>query len=949
MKSRELILLTPYRIPGRDPFHLGTDDILALLHGWSALWHPAALRGAIGPPRLASPYDYEQPTAGHVYAVPQTPPLVLPEDWEQRVLDAGAVTFRSTDSREGTLANLRAALSVEVEAGTELAPPPAAQAEDAAGDAALLALGPEELGPFFGIGLGYLMVETLYEAMEHEQLLDRAGLWQDVQQAIDALLGPEPSAARGHLQAAADKLRAAREVLYPATIYILDLHLWHDGRLDQPLPEAIDKGLPVNVLAAASTLEKLARAHPERLALLRDQVQSDRVEVVGGPYLEREDALMPVESQLWNLLRGQAVYQELLGRGVSIYARRRFAAHPQLPSLLYNVGIHRALLLTFDQATLPSYRSAVTSWPAPDGKQVEAFTRSPHNSHDPQTFFHLIHYIHQTIMQDQIATLVLVHDGEPALPWYSDWLELQHLAPVLGQWTTFSRYLAEYVVDDYASAASADEFHSDYLEERTTARLEHPVSGFARQVRWRRSLDTTWSLVALHRGLTGPRDDPEWEQRLNELEERLECHGWTPSQTGELGRELAEVQRQVAEALASRLQVRAEEHRPGYMVLNPCSFTRRLALELEGLPGPLPWEGPLKAAQFDGDRARLVVEVPPFGFAWIPRESPKPAQPPARKLADPTGVRNEFFEAEIDSATGGLKALRDHRSRINRIGQQLVYNPGSVARLSQVKVTSTGPALGEVITEGGLLDDHNQLLARFRQRFRAWLGRPILELRIELFAEHHPVGYPWHAYYAARFAWRDERDTLLRGVNGTAYITSHSRPETPDFLEIRHGRLCTTIFPGGLPFHQRHGGRMLDVILVPEGETAQVFELGLGLDREQPMQTALGMTTPAVVVPTDKGPPHVGAAGWLFHLDAANVAVTSLRPAPGRADAVMARLLECASHSGPAEFRCVRNPQRAVVLNARQEPQYEANVNGDTVFLDISSGELTQLRIEFTA
>ena len=41
------------------------EDVTALLHGWSALWHPAALRGAIGPPRLASPYDYEQPSSGH--------------------------------------------------------------------------------------------------------------------------------------------------------------------------------------------------------------------------------------------------------------------------------------------------------------------------------------------------------------------------------------------------------------------------------------------------------------------------------------------------------------------------------------------------------------------------------------------------------------------------------------------------------------------------------------------------------------------------------------------------------------------------------------------------------------------------------------------------------------------------------------------------------------------
>ena len=171
------------------------------------------------------------------------------------------------------------------------------------------------------------------------------------------------------------------------------------------------------------------------------------------------------------------------------------------------------------------------------------------------------------------------------------------------------------------------------------------------------------------------------------------------------------------------------------------------------------------------------------------------------RLADERSVRNEFFEAEIDPTTGGLRAIRDQRTRINRLGQQLVFNPGSTMRASEVKVTSAGPALGEIVSEGVLLGEQQQVLATFRQRFRAWLGRPLLELRIEIYPEQPPTGYPWHAYYGARFAWRDERAMLLRGVNGTGYITSHTRPETPDYLELRAGRQSTSIFPGGLPFH----------------------------------------------------------------------------------------------------------------------------------------------------
>jgi hypothetical protein len=285
---------------------------------------------------------------------------------------------------------------------------------------------------------------------------------------------------------------------------------------------------------------------------------------------------------------------------------------------------------------------------------------------------------------------------------------------------------------------------------------------------------------------------------------------------------------------------------------------------------------------------------------------------------------------------------------VNRLGQQLVYNPGSTMQARQVTVTSTGPALGEVISEGVLLDDQGQELATFRQRFRAWLGRPVLELRIEIEPRHAPVGYPWHAYYGSRFAWRDERATLLRGVNGTAYVTTHTRPESPDFLESRRGRESTVLLPGGLPFHQRHGSRMLDVILIPEGERCRTFDLAVALDRDYPFQTALGLSTPVVVVRTERGPPHVGASGWLCHLDAPNLALLGLRPAPGSADAIIARLLECAGHTGQAEFRCSRDPRRAVLLDARGSELLDAQTQGDAVLLDVSQADLVHLRVEFS-
>jgi hypothetical protein len=941
MIPRQLILLSPYRLPAQNSLMLSNEDVSAFLNGYTALWHPAALRGASAAPHVGSPYDYEQPVTGQLFAVPESPPLILPDDWHERVRAAGAASFHATPDRPTTLSNLKEALqSLE-----ESEPAPAGPDPWAAPS-----------GPFFGIGLGYLCVEALFEAMEHENLLAAGELWQDVQNAI-AEWGPVTpdgpvAGAPGYkrLQAAAERLQTAREVLYPAAIHLLDVALLDERSLNQPLPATFARGLPLNVIASASLLSRLA---PEALAALRERVAADGVEVCGGSFIEREDALLPVESQLWNLTKGMAVYRELLGQEVRVFARQRFAAHPQLPLFLQSVGLSRALLLAFDDAVLPAHRSTVVSWPSPDGKQVEAFTRAPYDADNPQTFFHLTHYLHKSIMQDHAATFALLHRGTAVCPWYEDWLELCRFGPILGQWTTFTRYFNDVTAGEYASAAPADDFHGDYLSERTNNHSEQPVSWFARQVRHRRRIDTAWTLAALQRGVAGKNDSQRLEERLATLEDNLESVE-SPLTTHQ-SEELTQVLQAASETLAQRLVSRALQPTPGYLVLNPCSFSRRVALELDDIRSPLPIEGPVKSCQIDADKARLVVEVPALGFAWFPSAG-SPGTPPARarmKLATqgskgtPSVVRNEFFEADIDPDTGGLRAIRDHRTRINRLGQQLVFNPGCTTRAREVKVVSTGPALGEVVSEGAILDEYQKVLATFRQRFRAWLGRPLLEMRVEVYPEVAPEGYPWHAYYGARFAWRDERAMLLRGVNGTSYITNATRPETADYLEVRLGKQSTTIFPGGLPFHQRHGARMLDVILLPQGEQARVFDLAIGIDREHPMQTALGLVTPVPLVPTAKGPPHIGATGWLFHLDAGNLLLTGMKPGADGADTVVARMFECRGSSSSAELHCARDPVRAALIDSRGSVLMDASTQGDCVLFDVAPNDLVQLSVEF--
>jgi alpha-mannosidase len=927
MSVRELILLTPYQFPAKNSLMLGNEEVSALLNAHAALWHPAALVGAAGPPGLSSPTDHEQPSTGQLFAIPESPPLALPDDWGERVRGTGAISFRSSPDRTATFSNLFTALRDQGDKSSKVS--------------RLLELGEKQTAPFRALGFGYRMIESLSEAMEHESALSTTDFWLDIQSAITAIADLEES--RKHLQAAADRLLEAREILYPSNIFLIEIALLDDKLLAESLPNSIESGTASNLISAAMLLEELGRRDPARLAALREGVSSGLLEICGGPYVEREDPLLPLESQLWNLLRGLRKYKELLGQDIQIFARKRFGAHPALPLLLSQVGLKRAVLLAFDDSVLPSFRATVVNWPSPDGKQVDAFTRVPYAADSPQTFFHWAHYLHQTIAQDHSATLALLHRGSSAAPGYEELLELTRLGPVIGQWKTFSQYFSDVMAGEYASAPSADEFQGDYLTERTETHVANPITSFAQHVRSRRRLDTARTWVALYRGLVGGGDESSMGRRLDSLEDAVE------SQLGESKNALVEIEDEAARMLGQRLLARAPDMNPGFLVLNPCSFGRRAVVELRGVSGPLVLDGPLKTSQREGETTWAVVEVPAWGFAWLPQEAP-PGTPPASprmRMTDVNMVRNEFFEAEIDRETGGLRALRDHRTRVNRIGQQLIFNPGSRMRAKEIRITSQGPALGEIVSEGELIDDHGSVLARFQQHFRAWLGRPVLDLKIDIRPERALSGYPWHAYYGARFAWREERAALFRGVNGASFVTNHTRPQTADYVELRLGRDTTTLFVEGLPFHQRQGRRMLDVILLVEGQAEHFFDLALGLDRENPAQTALGLISPVTVVPTAKGPPPGGAVGWLFHLDAPNLLLTRMWADPSGGDAVCFRLLECQNRFVQAELRCARNPRRASLIDALGNPLQDVTVSGDAVQFEVSSGDLVQLRVDF--
>jgi hypothetical protein len=937
-EERQLHLLSAYRLATSYPLQQTPDEVAAWLNGYAALWHPAALAGATRPPQASSSYDHDIPSTGFVYAVPEGPTLFQPDNWKDRVAEARAVVFKATASRAETLDRLLTALRAAGRSGPLLDAPP------------------EVVRLFAGLGYGYLMLDTLYEAMDHQKLLDADGFWAAVTAAVEAV-GQGGEGYREHLASAAETLRAGREPVCSMSIHWLDWVHLDPKNLSVPWPASLAAGLPMTVLASGETLEQLARDAPERFAELKAKLPPDMphaVDLCCGSYRDREDALLPAESQLWNLRAARRTAHALFGVEPVVYGRQTSAFHPQLPGWLQHMGYKHAVLVSADGGLIPSIRASAVNWPGPDGKSVEAFTRAPLPAHDPHTFFNLVYHLHQATTSDSAPTVSFVHKGEPPVASYDDLLALAELAPVFGEWTNLSRYFGGVTSGDYIGVQSADEFFTDYLDDRVTNRHRaDAVGGFPRHLRLRRRLDATYTLAALHRTLTPPTpEDDETLRKLSEVEDAIEARGANcgAGEDDGKGADLPSLEAHWAKTLADRIQVRSADGQPGLMVFNPCGFTRRVALEVDGFRGAIAVADPVKAAEFSGTTAKLVVEVPAFGFAWVPRTGTAAPPKPRLKLAEGLTVRNEFIECDVDATTGGIRSFRDTRTRATRFGQQLVFNPGSKMVARDITVTNSGTALGEIVSTGDLIDDRDEVLATYTQRVRAWLGRPVLELRIEIDVKHRPTGYPWHAFYAARFGWRDERGVLFRGVNGANTQTGYTRPVSPDYLEVRLGAERSFLFTGGLPFVQRHGAKMADVILVPEGEETRTFDLLLATDRDVPMQTAFGWVSPSPVVVTEKGPPAVGPSSWLAHVDMPSLLVTCLKPvepSEGAGRAVAGTFVETAGFGGAADLRFARDPNRAALVDGTGKTLQPLTMTGEAIQLEYSAGETLRVKAEW--
>lgn len=922
------------------PANLSDDLAESTWAAVSGVWHPALLSLAAKLPAVSGVEDAALGGGREMIVLAGGQSERLPSGIRVQAEDAGSKLIDGGRDRAEIVARIRE----HVKAGNEIR----SEEMDA------LAL------DFQALGTLSWWIKDLTLGMGHADCVDHAGLEREAIAGAKAWKEGDANTARNRLRAAFEVLTAARERIYPVDAYIIDLCLLDAAMPGGVLAEPLSARTAVTIIAPAEAIEAQAERDAEGMARLREAITEGWADVVGGAYREVEEPLLPLKSILWQFRHGGEVYRSHLDqRNVETLVRRRFGLYPMLPQIGKRFGFRFAAHLGFDAGKFPVRPEAKRLWESPDHTNLESLTRPPIAADRAAQGALFAWRVAKTMKDDHVATLPLIHWPGGGADWYKDLRRAAAYGAVIARWVTLNDYFHLTDRPYEIFSPEADDYVTPYLAQAIALKDLQPITRLASHAKVRARFDSLSTMRAIAHAL-GTAEEAD-EPSFDDIEKSLET-----GRLEEAGRSITSKEPIWSKAAGKGVVGTAVDGRPGFLVINPLGVPRRAAVLLAEAAPDLRPEGPLRAAQFTEEGVWGVVDLPAFGYAWVPRDTnlEAPAAPMGVVSARDRILKNESIVAEIDPASGGLRGVKAVGEDTARVAQQLAIS-GLVGANGKPVVTKMkaasyeveygGPALVQAVSKGSILGVDDRPLAKFRQRVRLWTGRPVLELEVSL-EDLDPEWMgsiadadPWSNYLACRWAWPDPASMLRRTCLLSPELTDAERPETPDAIDISTRRQRTALLFGGLSHHKRFGTRMLDTLLVAGRETGRTFQLGVTLDQEHPFHASSDMLGPAIVVPTEAGPPRTGPTGWLFQLDHRGIAVTGVEMVEateeGRGWGLVFHMLETSGRSARCRVRIFRNPTWARQTDLHNEVIVDLPIDGDAVLVDFTPHELARVEI----
>ncbi len=859
------------------PTHLKGAPAAEILAGWTAMWHPAVLHVCRNLPTWQRIDVLPDAPMGWLIAVPQNAKSQLAEKERNRFCDTGGVIWTVTAERSSCVECLIEHLQIENEVVDTIDP----QTQD-----------------FFSLGYCYLQIQLMTRQLRYSGTLDEDLFANQVFDTLDLAFEKDQQAYRQSLQACFDLLCEERIRYYPTTAKIIDYVLLGSSTLGRSLDLTLQQRHPLSLVADGATWQKLS-GEQQNVDRLNQKVKDGTITVAGAEYAELPFPLLATISHAAQIQAACRVQQNLVGQQVGkFYARRKFGLRVGLPGLLEQFGFAGVVHCTIDDGVFPQTVGNNMRWEGQDGTVIDALAAKPVPATRPETWLRLGVQIGEAIDMSQYASLPLVRWAGQSHSHFVDLTHSLQFGNVLAEFVTLQQYFDETVDPGFTQFYMTDDYRSPYLQQRIgrcqeDASAPSPIGSIASYWSHLTDLMTTNGMQAmayLRAGQVGNESAKrfaEIDQALQQATAAVENHD-ADFETS------CDDQRSTLTGAAASEFLKDKTAANGVCLFNPFSFRRRALVKIANANLNHP-------AVLFADSQQAVVQLPGCSLTQFGNgdsfDTNKATKPPSSKanrgkqrirkqppLAEDVYLRNEFFEVEIDEATGGIGVVRKHASRRNLMGQQLVLrktarrqsrsggrNTDTTSMVaSDIQVTQVNSLCGQISTTGDLKLG-TQTVASFKQVVTVTRGMPTVDLQIELDFNNDLQNDPWHEYLASRFAWGDESAEVYGWQNESRYCSSRPRISSPVVVEVNQSACRTAILPGGLPFQQMIGRRKLDCLLVVAGETQRKFNLGIAIDVPYTYQQGLAFL--AQPVQADGVVDGRADQAWLFHVNCKNVLV----------------------------------------------------------------------------
>lgn len=865
------------------PTDLNEQSASSLLNAFAVAWHPQLLIASKSLPEFRQAESTELPTGQHIVFVPECSEDWLGHEWEEHFADTLSVVLSNCSNRDDYINRIN-----------EIFP-----------DAPVVS--DELLRHFFALGTCHLQVLLLSRKMHHFVDPDSYLLESETLDAARAALAGDESKAKDHLRKSFECLLDCREQFYPVECFLVDTCLPSDQTTGLELAELIDAGKPVSLICSGSELQTYAEESKFQTAVTSG-IRDKRLSLLTGQQHELRTSLGSLSTLYSDLNSLPEWLRQLPDQAALHWARRRFGMTSSLPSILQHFDFASALHVVLDDGLYPDREYGQLNWQANDGTTIPAVSRIPVAIDGASSFLRFADRYTESMQEDTNAVMLLARLPEVQTPWLGDLQLASEYSPVLGKFVTMTDFVDQTSGQSGSTKFGEGEYLSPYLIQSSVLKTEAPVSSPQQLYQLRDRLETIGFLECLS-AILKPRNATA--SRVNNLEDRVNREeiaridlatpnsgDATKTRTNDICAAIETADTEISTTLSQHIPGQDAANN-GLVIVNPLPWKRQVSIEWpKGQPLPSQTEHPIEAWK-QGERCLLSTELPAGGFVRLQQISGnKPIQQKKAKgkpLAENLLLRNQFFELNISDKTGGIAELRFHNQRANRLSQQTSFRyesskairvddeelvcPYAATRMVSTKVLEAGPFEGRLETSNEIIDVVTQeVIARFRQTVSVHRDKSAVLLEIDFDEIATPlVGNPWMTYFATRFAWDNEGASITRSMLGQAAGFRMERFDAPDYIEVADTDQRLLIIPHGRPYHRRSGRRMLDSLLLVEGEDQRSFKFTLDFDQQFPMRSAMEANRPPLLLSAGDRTTKNASSGWLLGVSAKNVVIARNR------------------------------------------------------------------------